>query len=213
MFTGIIEEVGTVDSIHRQGDAFALTIKATRVLEGTRIGDSICTDGICLTVTQTGKGFFTVDVMPETVNRSTISEMKPGTRVNLERALRLSDRLGGHLLSGHIDGTGRITGKFADGNARIFRISCEAGLERYMVEKGSVAVDGISVTIIDTGIQSFSVGLIPHTQEVTALLMKQPGSRVNIECDLIAKYVEKLFVKKNPASGISLDKLGEEGFL
>ena len=213
MFTGVIEELGTVSSIRRQGDTFALTIAANRVLDGTRVGDSICTDGICLTVTRAGDDFFSVDAMPETVNRGTLRELKPGSFVNLERAMRLADRLGGHLLSGHIDGTGRLIERRKDGNAQIFRFSCDAELERFIVEKGSIAIDGISLTVIDTGSGSFSVGVIPHTLENTTLLTKKIGSRVNIECDLIAKYVDKLVQKSGTRSGISLEKLGAEGFL
>jgi len=192
MFTGIIEEVGSISSIRRGGKAIVLDVQAQRVLEGTKIGDSIAVEGVCLTVTSIRERGFSVDVMPETMSRTTFGHFKPGSKVNLERALRLSDRLGGHLVSGHIDGTGRILEGGRAGNAEMFRIEAGASVLRYIVEKGSVAIDGISLTVIDMDPRSFRVGIIPLTQAETTILSKKTGEEVNIECDIIGKYIEKL---------------------
>jgi riboflavin synthase len=213
MFTGIIEEIGTVRSVRHGGTSVSLEVEAGTVVEATRVGESINTDGVCLTVTSLGENRFTADVMPETMNRTTFQKLKPGSRVNLERALRLSDRLGGHLVSGHIDGTGRILERRKMENAEWFRISAEPGVMKFIVEKGSVALDGISLTVIDAEPASFTVGIIPHTRGETTIFDKQAGSVVNIECDIIGKYVEKLIRGGGTGKGITLDQLAKNGFI
>ncbi|HNY03920.1 MAG TPA: riboflavin synthase [Bacteroidales bacterium] len=198
MFTGIIEETGTIQSVMRGAKSSRLTVKAGRVLSDAKTGDSICTGGVCLTVTETGAGYFSADVMPETMKRTTLGLLKPGSKVNLERALRPGDRMGGHLVNGHVDGTGGITGRLADDNAIWFTISADTPLLRYIVEKGSVAINGISLTVAGVDSRSFRVSVIPHTLIMTTLEEKRQGDTVNIECDIIAKYTEKLC---RPGSG------------
>lgn len=213
MFTGIIEEVGTIGSVRRGGKAFELDVKAHRVLEGTRVGDSIAVDGVCLTVTSLHELGFRVDVMPETVSRTTLHSLKPGSKVNLERALRLSDRLGGHLVAGHIDGTGKIMERKSEDNSEWFRIEAGGEILRYIVEKGSVAVDGISLTVVDVDKRSFKVSVIPLTQTETTILLKRTGDHVNIECDIIGKYIEKLTTGEGKGSGVTLETLAWNGFI
>ena len=213
MFTGIIEEVGDINSIRRGGKAIALEVKAHLVIEGTRVGDSIAIDGVCLTVTSFSDHSFTVDVMPETMNRTTFHGLKTGSRVNLERALRLSDRLGGHLVSGHIDRVGRILERWREDNAEWIRIEAGSDILRYIVEKGSVAIDGISLTVIDVNTRSFTVSVIPLTQKETTILAKRTGEEVNIECDLIGKYIEKLAKGEAKGAGVTLDTLSRNGYL
>lgn len=192
MFTGIIEEVGKVKSLRRGAKSFVLEVEAETVLEGTQVGDSIATNGVCLTVTSlTGRGF-TADVMPETVNRTALGELVPGASVNLERALSLQTRLGGHIVSGHIDGTGRISNRRQDDNALWLTIECDSKLLRYVIEKGSITIQGVSLTVARVDERSFSVSLIPHTQAATTLHHAKVGDLVNLENDIIAKYVEKL---------------------
>lgn len=192
MFTGIIEEVGKVKSLRRGAKSFVLEVEAVTVLEGTQVGDSIATNGVCLTVTSlTGRGF-TADVMPETVNRTALGELLPGALVNLERALSLQTRLGGHIVSGHIDGTGRISNRRQDDNALWLTIECDSKLLRYVIEKGSITIQGVSLTVARVDERSFSVSLIPHTQAATTLHQAKVGDLVNLENDIIAKYVEKL---------------------
>lgn len=210
MFTGIIEEVGRVARI----GGGSLVIDCQKVLEDVHLGDSIAVNGVCLTVTHFDRSSFTADVMPETVRRTSLAELKKGSPVNLERALTLASRLGGHIVSGHIDGTGEIV-KFADeGNAILMTVSAESGLLRYIVEKGSVALDGISLTVASVTNHDFTVSLIPHTREVTNLGSKKLGSPINIETDVLGKYVEKMLGgSKAPAkSTMTLDFLRENGF-
>ena len=176
-----------------------------------KVGDSINTNGICLTVTEFSSTAFTVDVMPETMQRTTFAKLRAGSRVNLERALRLTDRLGGHLVSGHIDGIGILEKIREDENAIWLSVSTEPGILRYIVEKGSVALDGISLTIARVSQRSFEVSIIPHTQSETAILSKKTGDAVNIECDIIGKYVEKLSSKKGDK--VDLNFLAEHGFI
>ena len=213
MFTGIIEEVGTIGSIRRGGKSIALEVQANRVLDGTRVGDSIAVDGVCLTVTALHEQSFTADVMPETVKRTTLNHLKHGSKINLERALRLSDRLGGHLVSGHIDGIGRIVERRREENAEWFRIDAGQEVLRYVVGKGSVAIDGISLTVVKADSRSFTISIIPLTQEVTTILQKRSGEQVNIECDIIGKYVEKLVKGERPGSGVTLEILARNGFV
>ncbi len=188
MFTGIIEETGEFVGLTRG----SITIGCRLVLDGLKIGDSISTNGICLTVTAFDARSFRADVMPETMRRTSLSELKSGSRVNLERALRVGDRLGGHIVSGHIDGVGRIVELRAEGNAHVVRVECERTLLRQIVEKGSVALDGMSLTVVGVDERAFEVSLIPHTMGVTNFGEKRVGSLVNIETDVIAKYVERL---------------------
>ena len=192
MFTGIIEEMGTIQSIQRGEKSSILKIKGKKVLQGTRIGDSISTNGICLTVTKIGNDSFDADVMSESLKRTNIGELAPGSYVNLERALSLETRLGGHIVSGHIDGTGKIREMKREDNAVWITVETSPKVLRYIIEKGSIAIDGVSLTVVTVDEQSFKVSVIPHTGEETVLLHKQPGDAVNLECDMIGKYVEKL---------------------
>jgi len=192
MFTGIIEEIGHVKSLHRGAKSFTLEVEADVVMQGTQVGDSIATNGVCLTVTSlTGHGF-TADVMPETVQRTALGELKAGSPVNLERALSLQTRLGGHIVSGHIDGTGRIADRRQDDNALWLTVECDSRLLRYIIEKGSITIQGVSLTVARVDSKSFAVSLIPHTQAATTLHAARVGDLVNLENDIIAKYVEKL---------------------
>ena len=210
MFTGIIEEVGRVRSLRRGAKSFTLEVEATTVMEGTHVGDSIATNGVCLTVTSlTGKGF-TADVMPETVSRTALGELVAGSPVNLERALQLQTRLGGHIVSGHIDGTGRIADRRQDDTALWLTVECDSKLLRYVIEKGSVTLQGVSLTVARVDERSFAVSLIPHTQAATTLHEARVDDRVNIENDIIAKYVEKLLGKA--PEGDLMDKLRSCGF-
>lgn len=215
MFTGIIEETGRIRQISRGSKSVKLTVEASLVLEETKVGDSISTNGICLTVIEMENSSFTVDVMAETLRRSSLNNMTTGSRVNLERALRLSDRLGGHLLSGHVDGLGVIREITTEDIARVIRIDTTPELLKYIVPKGSIAIDGISLTVVDVDEKSFSVSVIPHTATVTTLMEKQPGDAVNLETDMIARYVEKL-LKKSPAEhekkDINMEFLHQHGF-
>jgi len=191
MFTGIVEELGTVRGIAAGAKSGKITIAAQTVLTDLHIGDSIAVNGICLTVISFDKNGFVADVMPETVQRTAFAELKSGSRVNLERALTLSSRLGGHIVSGHIDGVGTIVDLQADDNAVIIKITAERPVLKYIIEKGSVTIDGISLTVVGAQADWFSVSVIPHTREVTSLSGKKTGSKVNIETDLIGRYVER----------------------
>ena len=212
MFTGIIEEIGHVKSLHRGAKSFTLEVEADVVMQGTQVGDSIATNGVCLTVTSlTGHGF-TADVMPETVQRTALGELKAGSPVNLERALSLQTRLGGHIVSGHIDGTGRISDRRQDDNALWLTVECDSRLLRYIIEKGSITIQGVSLTVARVDSKSFAVSLIPHTQAATTLHAARVGDLVNLENDIIAKYVEKLLGKAPSDAGI-MQKLKENGFV
>ncbi|MCR4671657.1 MAG: riboflavin synthase [Lachnospiraceae bacterium] len=222
MFTGIIEEMGTIREMSPGGQSYRVTIGADKVLEGTQIGDSIAVNGICLTVTEMTSDSFSCDVMAETVRRTSFRTLRNGSRVNLERALTLSARLGGHIVSGHIDGTGTISGFMREDNAVWITINAGPELLHYMIEKGSVALDGVSLTIAYVDDKCLKVSIIPHTGAETILLSKDPGDPVNIECDLIGKYVEKLLGggpvgTESPSTaekgGISAAFLMENGFM
>lgn len=225
MFTGIVEEIGTVRSIKRGAVSAALTVKAHRILSDLHIGDSIAVNGVCLTVTSFTdetftEGTFTADVMHETLRRSDLGSLRAGSRVNLERAMPAAGRFGGHLVSGHIDGTGTITSVRRDGNAVWYTIRASDSILRCIVEKGSVAIDGISLTVAAVCRGSFQVSVIPHTLVHTALSLKRENDAVNLENDCIAKYVEKLLFQSggpsggSPArqSGMTRDWLAECGF-
>ncbi len=192
MFTGIIEELGQIRRIAMQGNSGQIAIQAQKVLEGTQIGDSIAVNGICLTVVSLQKDGFVADVMAETFRRSSLGQGKPGTWVNLERAMPAMGRFGGHLVSGHIDGTGVIRSSRREENAVWVTIEAGAEILRLIVEKGSIAIDGISLTVAAAGEDWFQVSVIPHTGEETTLLRKRPGELVNLENDVVGKYVERL---------------------
>jgi len=220
MFTGIIEGLGTITAVSAAGEGKRLSVTADFVLEGTRIGDSIAVNGACLTAVRISGARFEVDVSPETLSRTTLQTITPGSRVNIERALRLSDRLDGHLVSGHIDGTGRITYKNIQGNALWIGVSVPKALTRYMIAKGSVAIDGISLTINTVNDQGFEVAIIPHTAAETTIQHRQPGDTVNIETDMIGKYVEKFISEGNqrasddkPETGVDMAFLAKTGFI
>ncbi len=198
MFTGIIEEIGLISSINRQGEAFELVIKADRIMGDIKVGDSIATNGVCLTVTDLTKQSFSADVMLETLRRSNLRDLKPNSKVNLERALRLNDRLGGHLVAGHVDGVGELLSRHQEGIAELFQFKIiEQGenINKYLVEKGSIALDGISLTIFNCQANKFSVSVVPHSKHNTTIGTKSVGDRVNIEVDMIGKYVEKLYLQ------------------
>ena len=202
MFTGIIEELGTIKDLSPGG---SIRILADRVLEGTNIGDSIAVNGICLTVTELNGDGFTADVMPETLKRTSLSLLRRGDKVNLERAMAADGRFGGHIVSGHIDGTGKIREYKKDGNAVWVTISADDDILRLVVEKGSIAIDGISLTVAEVTDTYFKVSIIPHTAGETTLLLKNTGDPVNLETDIVGKYVEKLLrhgeVRENGRSG------------
>ena len=192
MFTGLVEEVGRVESVEKLGDAARITIAAPLVTSDAKPGDSIAVDGVCLTVVDNTGGTFSADVMQETLNRSRLGTYAPGSRVNLERALAAGARMGGHIVQGHVDGTGAILDRRASEHWEVVRISLPAELSRYVVGKGSITVDGISLTVVDAGPDFFTVSLIPTTLALTTLGLKQPGDPVNLEVDVIAKYVERM---------------------
>ncbi len=214
MFTGLIEETGKVSSLRRGGNSSFIRIQAEKVLEGTVTGDSIAVNGVCLTVTEMGSGWFQADVMNETLARSSLGSLKPGDPVNLERAMAAGGRFGGHIVSGHIDGTGTVTDIKNDGIAVWYTITADPRILRYIVEKGSVALDGISLTVAKVTAESFSVSVIPHTAEVTTLSKRKTGDKINIENDIIGKYVEKLMKPAESSSGgLSMGFLAENGFI
>ena len=192
MFTGIIEEVGTVKQIQKNPASAVITIAADTVLEQTKIGDSIAVNGVCLTVTDLKADSFTADVMHETLRRSSLGSVRTGSPVNLERAMSANGRFGGHIVAGHVDATGQIAGRKQDDNAIWIRVEAPPEVLRYVVEKGSVTIDGISLTVAVVTAHDFSVSVIPHTAEVTTLGSKKEGELVNLETDIIGKYVEKL---------------------
>ena len=192
MFTGIIEETGVIRALSMSGHSGEIRIRANKVLEQTKIGDSIAVNGICLTVTSLSADGFTADIMPETVSRSSMKTAAAGDKVNLERAMAADGRFGGHIVSGHIDGTGTIREMSRDENAVWVRIQAGPEILRYIVEKGSITIDGISLTVARVTGQDFSVSIIPHTGEETTLLSRREGDIVNLETDIIAKYTEKL---------------------
>ena len=199
MFTGIVEEIGRIKNVQRGAKSITFCIEASKVLEDTKIGDSICTNGVCLTVTDIspaaeGKGWFKADVMPETIRKTSMAKLQVGSKVNLERALTLNTRLGGHIVSGHVDGIGHVVRKEQDDIAIWLWIECDTNLMRYIIPKGSVTLQGVSLTVAKVEATRFAVSLIPHTQEETTLHANVVGDVVNIETDIIAKYVEKLMV-------------------
>lgn len=216
MFTGIIEEVGTVDGMISGRSSGQLRIRASLVTEGTKPGDSIAVNGVCLTVTRLSADGFTADVMPETLSRSNLGRLTRGSRVNLERALPVNGRLGGHFVSGHIDGTGIVSKMRRDENAVWVNINTDPKILSLIVEKGSIAIDGISLTVAGVTDKDFSVSVIPHTGKQTTLLSKKEGDIVNLENDILGKYIRKLISpseEKQNASGITEGFLRENGFI
>lgn len=217
MFTGIIEELGIVKEIKRGDKSSKLIIKANKVLKNTKVGDSICTNGVCLTVTNLNDDSFDADIMAETLRKSNLRHLNIGDKVNLERALSLESRLGGHIVSGHIDGIGKIISLKKEDNATWVTIKSTSEILRYVILKGSITIDGISLTVAYVDENVFKVSIIPHTAQETTLLNKATGETVNLECDVISKYVEKLMglepkeeYKKN--ASISAEFLRENGF-
>ena len=213
MFTGIIEEVGTVKEVRRSGNSSYIKIQAEKVLSDVHIGDSIAVNGVCLTVTRFDSTTFQADVMNETLERSSLGSLRSGSKVDLERAMSAEGRFGGHIVSGHIDGTGTVTDIKNDGIATWYTITAKPEIMRYIVEKGSVAIDGISLTVAKVTENSFSVSIIPHTASQTVLSTKKTGDIVNLENDIVAKYVEKLMKPSEPSSGgITMEFLMKNGF-
>jgi len=215
LFTGLIEELGVLQQIGRGAASAYVKIKAAHVLEGTRPGDSIAVNGVCLTVLTMEKNHFTADVMAETLAKTNLGRLKPGNKVNLERALRVSDRLGGHLVSGHIDCVGTIARIERHDIATIMTVEAADEFMPYIVKKGSVAIDGVSLTVMDYNGRSLRVSILPHTAGSTTLGQKGLGEIVNLEADLIGKYVEQFLQKKESSSGgkVTFDFLAEKGFL
>ena len=211
MFTGIVEELGTVKSLKRTSSESRLVISASKIMADMHIGDSIAVNGVCLTVVLFSEGEFTVDVMNETFMRSSLGSLRIGDEVNLERAMAANGRFGGHIVSGHIDGTGKIKACFDDGNARWYEIAAGSELLEGIVMKGSVAIDGISLTVARVTPQSFSVSVIPHTLDATILRNKRPGNTVNIETDMIGKYIRN-YVSEGKGRETIYDKLGKGSY-
>ncbi|MDY4921022.1 MAG: riboflavin synthase [Phascolarctobacterium sp.] len=217
MFTGLVAELGTVQRLARQGNSYHLTVSARKVMENLKIGDSVAVNGACLTVVRMDNDGFTADVMPETVRLTNIGSLHSGDKVNLERTLRLMDGLDGHIVSGHVEGLGTISAQRPEGIATIVTIATPPELLKYIIKKGSIAIDGISLTVIEVTETSFSVSLIPHTAKETTLGFKKVGDSVNLETDIIGKYVERMLTwQGTPAAKEqgALDKkmLMENGF-
>ncbi|WP_027093702.1 riboflavin synthase [Cohnella thermotolerans] len=199
MFTGLIEEIGVLRRVQRRGEAMVLTLSASKVLEDVKLGDSISVNGVCLTVVAFDGSTFSVDVMPQTFRHSNLRELKPGSPVNLERAMMAGGRFGGHIVQGHVDGIGIVANRSADANAVVFEVKPEEeSLLRHVVPQGSVTLDGISLTVasVDREAGSLTVSIIPHTLRETALQYKSVGDTINIECDIIGKYVDHLLSRR-----------------
>jgi len=216
LFTGLVEEVGTVQSVLKGTKSAKIVVNAHKVLDKVQLGDSIATNGVCLTVTDFTSHSFSMDVMAETMRNTNLKNLVSGSKVHLERALRVGDRLGGHLVSGHIDGMGTIHAFEKEDNAVWVSISTASDILRYIVPRGSVGIDGISLTVAYVDERIFKVSVIPHTKEVTTLLTKKSGDEVNLECDIVGKYIERfLSFKENPPTkkSISMEFLSNNGFL
>jgi riboflavin synthase len=212
MFTGIVEEVGRLRGLTVGDRSAVLEIEARSVLDGTRVGDSIATSGACLTVTRLSADRFWADAMPETVRRTTLAGKRPGDGLNLERALTLQSRLGGHLVQGHVDGVGAVVRLEHEQGAAIVTLAAPQSVVEVSVAQGSVAVDGVSLTIVDLGTDTVRVSLIPHTVAATTLRDLRVGDEVNLEADLIGKYVRAYLVRPGSAQGLTFEKLSEAGF-
>lgn len=220
MFTGIVEEVGEVRRVVSKGDIHLFTVASDKTLEGMAVGDSVSVSGVCLTVVDLGKKDFSVEATPETLRTTSLGELTPGHSVNLERSLRLGGKLGGHLVTGHIDGTGRIAEIRKEGESYVMAFGAPEQLMRYLVPKGSVALDGVSLTVVEVEGERFTVAVIPFTYRETTFSRKGVGSLINIECDIIGKYVERLLVgyagkgniQSEEAGKIDLEFLAQHGF-
>lgn len=217
MFTGLVAELGTVQRLERLGESYHLTISASKVMENLKIGDSVAVNGVCLTVVKMDNSSFTADMMPETARLTNNGNLHSGDRVNLERTLRLCDGLDGHIVSGHVEGRGQIISRRPEGIAMVVTIETEARLLKYILPKGSIAIDGISLTVTKVTPTSFSVSLIPHTAKETTLGFKDVGDSVNLETDIIGKYVERMLSwdkqQEQDATPLSKNMLFENGFL
>lgn len=213
MFTGLIEEIGNVLSVQRYNNASRLMIHCSKVLENIKVGDSISTNGVCLTAVEVNSNSFVADVMPETMDKSNLSLFRVNDKVNLERAMVLGSRIGGHLVSGHIDGMGEIIQKKIIDRATLIDIKADDSLLKYMIEKGSIAIDGISLTIVSVSDYYFTVSIIPLTSNETTLTLRNTGFKVNLEVDMISKYVERLLGFSKKKSNVNLEFLAEHGFL
>lgn len=217
MFTGLIQDVGTVRTLRRGGESVRLCVATRLPMDDIVMGESIAVNGVCLTVVSFGGGSFEADLSPESLERSTLGDLVSGSPVNLERALRLSDRLGGHLVSGHVDGVATVAERRKDGNAIRFTFRIPPALSRYLVEKGSIAVEGVSLTVNEVGPESFGIAVIPHTLAATTLMEIRHGRRVNIETDILGKYVERLLKGGSEglssSGGVDMHFLAKHGFL
>ena len=224
MFTGLVAELGSVERLAEGEDTCRLSVRARKVLDGLKIGDSVAVNGVCLTVTDLRSNGFTADVMPETVRRTTMHTLRPGDRVNLELALRPADGLDGHIVQGHVEGVGTVAKIRPEGNALVYTIAAPAELTPYIVEKGSVTVDGVSLTVTQAGDTEFGVSLIPHTAAQTTLGFKKPGDTVNLETDILARYIERFLSRRfggpdgqgeggsRREDGLTMDFLRQNGF-
>ena len=222
MFTGIVEELGTVKKIKKGANSAVFTIRAEKILDDLKTGDSVAVNGICLTVTACLEDGFTADVMHETLRRTNLGELKSGSKVNLERAMAANGRFGGHIVAGHVDGTGTISSMKKDDNAVWITIDTSAAILKYIISKGSITIDGVSLTVAKVDNKSFAVSVIPHTGQNTTLLDKKPGDTVNLENDMVGKYVEKLLQygsipdeeeeSTTEKTGITMDFLIQNGF-
>ncbi|AIQ69869.1 riboflavin synthase [Paenibacillus graminis] len=222
MFTGLIEEVGVLRGVTSGGEMMVLNIGASLIMNDLKIGDSVSVNGVCLTATSIGDHSFTVDVMPQTYRNSTLKELRSGSRMNLERAMAAGGRFGGHIVQGHVDGTGEIRSVKRDQNAVVFEIAPErTSLFKFIIPKGSITIDGISLTVVDASASTFTVSIIPHTLGETVLAHKRTGDRINLECDVLGKYVDHLLnygsragnVEEENSSRISRDFLAANGFV
>ncbi|WP_026890252.1 riboflavin synthase [Lacrimispora aerotolerans] len=212
MFTGIIEEIGTIESVKKGASSAVLRIQALKIMDDIHLGDSIAVNGVCLTVTTISTAGFASDVMHETMNRSSLGSLRMGSPVNLERAMPATGRFGGHIVSGHIDGTGTILNIQRDDNAIWYKIKTPLPVLRYIIEKGSIAIDGISLTVANVYKDSFDVSIIPHTALFTTLAKRRVGDLVNLENDCIGKYVERLMGKETQSNNITAEFLAQNGF-
>lgn len=210
MFTGIVEEIGVVECIKKGEKSSKLIVRCNKVLNQTKLGDSICTNGVCLTITNIGKNSFEADVMPETLRKSNLQKLKIGSIVNLERAISLQTRLGGHIVSGHIDGIGEIVDLEKEDNGLWISIKASQEVLKYIIYKGSISIDGISLTVGYVDNKIFKVSIIPHTLEKTILLKKIVGETVNLECDMIGKYIEKFLGLNNPTQNKKNSRINED---
>ncbi|WP_067847949.1 riboflavin synthase [Alicyclobacillus mali (ex Roth et al. 2021)] len=216
MFTGLVEGTARLAAVSRHTGGATFTLEAPFLVDDLHVGDSVAVNGVCLTAETVGGGLFTATAVPETLRRTNLVGLQPGGRVHVERAMRADARFGGHIVTGHIDGIGRVSDVYPDGEARVLVIRVDPTLARYMVDKGSVAVDGVSLTIMRAEKDRFSVSIIPHTQAVTRFGEIRAGETVNIECDVIAKYVERLLTYRSDAGasgGIDAAFLARHGFL